>query len=598
MPNFVIRNQTPQHVELHGRAGQFKLSPLQRRRLDRNPKELYGDAAVEARRDQVVDWSPEPTRGTVLRVASLFTATGMLSALVSAVALLRHHLGLGSGAAGVAALTLIGAAVAIRLGQDTLITPAAEFDEDREPDRPSSGFIDLVRDLVLSTMQYSALVILIAVGVAAPATALYFGTDLSDYLLIGGHQVQITDSAVAHHVLVVRGLQLVLVILISLVPALMYYQFDREKLSTLVDRWLHVIFRLDPTVRTIADVDAKYGRRVEEFLGATLDVGEDATSKRLRDRSPVVLSTLLIAIGWIIVMLSVPSNGPSGSAATVAEMFHPLLTPTTMAFLGAYFLSVQVVLRGYVRGDLKAKTYNVITVRILLAVILAWAFEAIAGDNSVVLATSFLGGIVPNTVLLLIRNASGAKATTDAELDRRSPLTQIDEIDVYERTRLEEEGITSVQALARHDLIDLMLSSRIPAPRLIDWVDQAMLQQHTTAEVTMLLRSNGVRSATDLLQVCQDEQALAELKTALHGTCSPHLLRVVLHHDEWLSYIIHWRESQDAHYGRPLVYGVLTATPPGPEVDLRDDPTRLSAGQNLPGSRDSATVPGEPVSSL
>ena len=63
----------------------------------------------------------------------------------------------------------------------------------------------------------------------------------------------------------------------------------------------------------------------------------------------------------------------------------------------------------------------------------------------------------------------------------QSPLSQLDEVDVYERTRLEEEGITSVQALARHDLVDLILSSRIPVPRLIDWVDQAILLQHVPA---------------------------------------------------------------------------------------------------------------------
>ncbi|MDQ1539063.1 MAG: hypothetical protein QOE58_3456 [Actinomycetota bacterium] len=570
MTNFVIRNQTPQHVELHGPAGELRLSPLQRRRLGHDPRSLYHDAAVEARRDQVVDWSPEPNRGTVLRVASLCTSVGMITAVVAAGALVRRHLALGLATAGIAAVTLVTAVAAIHLGQDALVSRAPERDkEDKEsePDQPTTSFTELARDLLLSTVQCSALVLLIAVGVAAPGVALYFGTDLSDFLDVSGGHVTITDGAEAHHVLVVRSLQLVLVILVSLVPALMYYQFDREKLSTLVDRWLHVIFRLDPTLRTIADVDAKYGRRVEEFLGATLGVGQEPTTKRLRDRSSVVLSTLLIAIGWIIVMLSVPATGKTGAVASVAEMFHPLLTPVTMAFLGAYFLSVQVVLRGFVRGDLKTKTYNVITVRILMAVILAWALEAIAGDNEAVLALSFLGGLVPNTVLLQIRNLSGSKATSDVELDRRSPLTQIDEIDVYERTRLEEEGITSVQALARHDLVDLMLSSRIPAPRLIDWVDQAMLQQHTTAEITLLLRNNGVRSATDLLKVCQDKEALTELNTAMKGTCSPHLLRVVLDHDEWLSYIMNCRENQYAKPGAPLVYGV-----PALDIDLRDTP--------------------------
>ncbi len=135
-----------------------------------------------------------------------------------------------------------------------------------------------------------------------------------------------------------------------------------------------------------------------------------------------------------------------------------------------------------------------------------------------------------------------------------------------------------------------MLSSRIPAPRLIDWVDQAMLQQHTTAEVTMVLRANGVRCATDLLQVCRDPQALAELNEALDGTCSPHLLTVVLHHDEWLRYVLHWRESQDAHVGKPLVYGILTATTPGAEIDLRDEALRPGLPPDLPAPRNPAPV--------
>src|SRR3712207_9305525 len=79
-------------------------------------------------------------------------------------------------------------------------------------------------------------------------------------------------------------------------------------------------------------------------------------------------------------------------------------------------------------------------------------------------------------------------------------------MDIYERTRLEEEGITGIQALARHDLIDLILSSRIPVPRLIDWLDQALLYQHA-AEHIDTLRKRGIRTATDFLQVYEDEES-------------------------------------------------------------------------------------------
>ena len=57
-----------------------------------------------------------------------------------------------------------------------------------------------------------------------------------------------------------------------------------------MDRWLHAIFRLDPSLETVADVDAKYGRRVEEYYGATLSLGTLAPRKRLRDRSPVPIA--------------------------------------------------------------------------------------------------------------------------------------------------------------------------------------------------------------------------------------------------------------------------------------------------------------------
>jgi len=271
-----------------------------------------------------------------------------------------------------------------------------------------------------------------------------------------------------------------------------------------------------------------------------------------------------------------------------------------MGFLGAYFLAVQVALRGFVRGDLKPKTYNVITVRILMAVVLAWALQALAGDGTAVLAAAFLGGVVPSTVLLMVRAATGRGATNGDELDQRSPLTQLDEIDVYERTRLEEEGITSVQALARHDLVDLMLSSRIPAPRLIDWVDQAMLQQHTTAKLTTRLRAHGVRCATDLLQVCAHEHALADLTAALDGSCTPTLLRVVLERDEWLDYIRNWRENEDVNDRTTCTYSATASSSVNhqvlPDIDLREHahrfPTVHAQTRRTPEAAAPASAPG------
>ena len=60
-------------------------------------------------------------------------------------------------------------------------------------------------------------------------------------------------------------------------------------------------------------------------------------------------------------------------------------------------------------------------------------------------------------------------------LDEPAPLTELEGIDLYDRTRLAEEGINNIEALAHADLVDLMSSTRISAAELVDWTDQAIL---------------------------------------------------------------------------------------------------------------------------
>ena len=48
----------------------------------------------------------------------------------------------------------------------------------------------------------------------------------------------------------------------------------------------------------VADVDAKYGRRVEGFYGAGVKTGVEAPRRHVQDCSPVTLTTVLLAVGW------------------------------------------------------------------------------------------------------------------------------------------------------------------------------------------------------------------------------------------------------------------------------------------------------------
>jgi hypothetical protein len=556
--NYLIRNQTPQELVLEGPRAVLKLAPLQRHRIGGDPASLLGNAAIDARRDHAVDWEKEPVRSSRLLAAAWLAASGITAAAfgVAAYLLVADALALWLGI-GIAVACSAAGAYVIGGGRASGGGPHPGPQQLLDPKPPRGDAWGLVRDFLVATSQGLVIAVLVLVAVAAPASAIYYGTELSSVIVFTtwGHPSLVAGPD-AQYIVVARLLQLVLLIIVSLLPALMYFQFDREKLTTLVDRWLHAIFRLDPSLRTVSDVDAKYGRRVEEFYGTSLDSVVTVHRKRLRDRSPVIVVTLLIAFGWIVVLLN--NARMTAPLPSFEELFRPSPTPMTLAFLGAYFFSVQVALRGYLRGDLKPKTYNLIIVRILMAVTLAWAIQAVWGATDLTLGLSFLAGILPNTVLLWIRGKFlGRPSKEDDELRIRSPLSKLDDVDVYERTRLEEEGITSVQGLARHDLIDLILSSRIPVPRLIDWIDQAVLHQHVPTAVLAALRDLGIRTATDYLQVCDNDPALAELKTSPKlPDFRPTLLQTVLEGDEWLSYIKNWRDHDGTEPTQTTTYDV------------------------------------------
>jgi hypothetical protein len=58
------------------------------------------------------------------------------------------------------------------------------------------------------------------------------------------------------------------------------------------------------------------------------------------------------------------------------------------------------------------------------------------------------------------------------------PLNQIDGLSVWYEARLLEEGIEDMQSLATANFVDVILHTRVPVGRLVDWVDQAHLYLH------------------------------------------------------------------------------------------------------------------------
>jgi hypothetical protein len=127
--------------------------------------------------------------------------------------------------------------------------------------------------------------------------------------------------------------------------------------------------------------------------------------------------------------------------------------------------------------------------------------------------------------------------------------------------------VTNIEALAHHDLIELMLVTRIPVPRLVDWTDQAILHLHVGRKDRDTLRRYGIRTASDL----EDAHRQARDKNAFlaildgEGATTPTRLEVILgaiKDEEWMGCIRSWhghrahrseprREPNEAHQAVP-----------------------------------------------
>lgn len=420
--------------------------------------------------------------------------------------------------------------------------------------------------------ELSVLLAAMVVSVVGLGVAIHLSTQLNDLLpvdygaLFGLDDPFRSVSGVARsspafwQLLVGHVAQWILVSVAALTPAAMYFQFDRQRLASIQRRWVQEVFRLDPTVRTVRDIEAKYGSQIESSFGR---LGADS-GLRLRSgrRSPVIVATLLTAVGWFLVISAteVPSlirapardlgpaapgqgltelvwpaaNGGAGRGPfPVSTFFRPDLSLVGYAFMGAYVFTLLHVIRGYRRRDLHPKTYNTVVVRILTAYVLALVVSVVY-DGPAAEVLLFFVGFMPQSALVWLREHLSAVTgpLRRIPLQEPAPLTDLEGIDLYDRTRLAEEGINNVEALAHADIVELMSSTRISAAQLVDWTDQAILylrvggdaefrsrRRHRTRRVRNEaawaearsgppevfrnldhLRAHGIRTATDLLQ--------------------------------------------------------------------------------------------------
>jgi hypothetical protein len=306
-------------------------------------------------------------------------------------------------------------------------------------------------------------------------------------------------------------LKLTAVIILALVPGLLYLQFLVVRGRTLWEEFVLNLERLgilDPNAQP--GPENLYRRKFESVYGKVVEPsGEKArAAPRGETMLPILWATVLLSLGWVLTLQPEALAGRRALLGDIELLPSPLLAerPLQLGFIGAYFFVVNMIVRRYFQDDLRADAYLHAVTRVVSVVLIVTVLSLIwpAGWSAELLAgVAFLVGIFPDTGVSLIRLivAKGLRVERLMKsLQVTYPLSDLDGLNVWYEARLLEEGIEDMQNLGTASLVDLLLRTRIPVGRLVDWIDQAHLYLRVTdpwPRMT-LRRAYGVRNATDL----------------------------------------------------------------------------------------------------
>jgi len=386
-----------------------------------------------------------------------------------------------------------------------------------------------------------------------------------------------------------------------------------RRVKSYLDRFSAVYGRLP--AETVNDFLASVqGTDDAQTLKADAVTGELFSAFDLKTVLPVFGASSLIAMGWMIVLPPYPVPPLSEALNTLEKSYgvdawylwaaEPVLVPAAFAFLGAYFYSLQMLIKRFTRRDLGPNAYNMVSMRIILATLGVWVaaqwFELadkVPTGRGTVFLLSFAVGAFPVIVWQLVANIMkrlpGAFLALP-DLAGNQPLSRLDGLSVWHEARLDEEDIENVPNLATADIVELMLNTKIAPNRIIDWVDQSMFlmtipppaNEGEENWIGTVLRNYGIRTASALV---------AATHTATLVECFPPDIRAkaislaaaVQIHPNYLM-IQNWlstepslppNQGQDAALGEGAPSGVIPIARPPALLVLDDDERRPGTAQ-------------------
>lgn len=232
--------------------------------------------------------------------------------------------------------------------------------------------------------------------------------------------------------------------------------------------------------------EAYYGRDVPRAAmknRQSTELGERQADEGGRDEEnrvsgeslfPVFLATAVLAVGWSAVLWDTQFISAPHGAWDVLKY----------GFIGAYAFVTGMLIRRFYQSDLRPSAYASAVLRIILVLLIVAVLHQVIGSTATMpshaeLAVAFMIGFFPLVgIQFLQRTSARALGLVVPPISSEYPLDQLDGLNLWYEARLTEEGVEDMQNLTTMNLVDVILHTRVPVGRLVDWTDQAFLLIH------------------------------------------------------------------------------------------------------------------------